>query len=152
MDAVILGSIIQAVATIIAAVLATFIAVTQISRRQNEISNNEYGYLLDERQDLLLRLADDEYSRKWLLKHLKIEGVAQDQEFFYCLTCLQISHYQNVFLKYRNKQFPEELWPQWRNSMRDSFKTEEFKKILNSDFGKLLDPKFRTAIENDFPR
>ena len=152
MDPTIIGSIIQALATIVVGISAVLITLWQIRLVVRETVRDSYDHFIEERRTILLKSVDDPVTGKWLLKErLQIEGIPDDEINLYVLTLLQIGHYEYVYYRKRKGLFPPELWPQWRHSMAATFQAPMVRKIWQSSFKDSLWPEFKKFVENGFP-
>jgi len=146
------ASIIGAGATFITGFLMLVIAIQQLRSMKEQIVREMYGVLITERREILFNVLEDTIATEWLLKErLKIIDVPRDSQYFYCLTALQILHYEHVYYRYKKKLFPDELWTSWQKSMEGSFKSYVFNKIWKKKIEYVCWGEFRDWINSGCP-
>jgi hypothetical protein len=137
--------------SIIGASVTFLIGVVTIAVTIWQLRKDSYSKLVEERRILMMAAIGDSETRKWLLDNLGLNDIPAEKEKLYLLTILEIDHYQQVYYRYKRHLFPKELWPNWRLSMSNSFKTDLFKEIWDSRFQDLLSKEFKDYKSAGFP-
>jgi hypothetical protein len=152
--ATIIGSIIQAVATIctgicagIIGIGAVVVTIFQIRKSEKEIIRNNYGWLMDEHRAIMFTALDDENALQSIMSRFCLTKTAQGKERLFLLAMLQVDHYEHVYLRHKQHLFPDELWPNWEGSMMASKKNFPFEEIYASEFSKTLSEDFREYMK-----
>jgi hypothetical protein len=158
MDSAILGAIIQALATVLAATIATLLGIRTINNAsaalvhtQENRRSDAYTTLLAERRELGLAVAGDRATAEWLIRMFGLKVRRGRSRRMYILTMLMIDHYQDVHFRASRGLMPAELWARWRMSMKGSFEEPIFKDIMASRFARAISEEFGEYVRRGFP-
>jgi hypothetical protein len=152
-DSGLLGSIIEASATLLAIVFAVWVARRELrlTREQMRLATYE-NFLNGERQLIGIQLQDPENTRA-LLAHFKMKDIPETASDRLTLlgAFMQIQIYESIYYRHRKGFFPGELWEQWDRSMANSFITDTFRTVWEqTDAKEFLWPEFVRHIDGAY--
>jgi hypothetical protein len=154
--ATLIGSIIQALATLIGIIVAIWIARREFRETREQLRFSTYENVTAAGRQLMSQISERPGALAGILKHFGLSDRVEAGSA-HLGALLQIQIYENMYYRHKKGFFPAELWDEWDNSMRDSFRSEPFatvwteskvKRYLWKDFVYYVDESYFPTSTN----